>query len=75
MIEITLKNSSKLQIKRAQFVGELVDSNGTKAGGFTTYTFTEAELNALSRAIDVQAIYDMAYPASEQAEQTQSENE
>ena len=57
-VEITLANGSKYLIKRAQFVGEIIDTNGQRTGGFTTFVFEESELNAIAPGLNVQGVYD-----------------
>ena len=58
MVEITLKNGSKLQIYEMNFKGKLLDSNGTEAGGVTVYPFTEADVNKLNAQVPLQALYN-----------------
>ena len=57
-VEITLANGSKYLIKRAQFVGEIIDTNGQRTGGFTTFVFEESELNAIASGLNIQGVYD-----------------
>lgn len=57
MVEITLKNGSKIQIKNLIFQGKIIDSNGTEAGGNTSFVFTESEVNALNSIVNFQQAY------------------
>lgn len=57
MVEITLKNGSKIQIKNLIFQGKIIDSNGTEAGGNTSFVFTESEVNALDKVVNFQQAY------------------
>lgn len=70
-VEITLANGSKYLITRAQFVGEIVDSNGQAAGGFTTFVFNESEVNAIGSVIDMQTTYNSLMSAITPATQTE----
>ncbi|MBR4597323.1 MAG: hypothetical protein IKO42_02870 [Opitutales bacterium] len=69
MVEIILKNGSRLQIKSLQVRGAIVDSNGTPAGGETTYAFIESEVDALNVAVPLQAIYNAVNPPDEPAQE------
>ena len=51
MVEITLKNGSKFQISEMNFKGKLIDSNGAKPGGITTFPFTESDVNKLNAQV------------------------
>ncbi len=57
-IELKLVNGSKFLAKRAQFTGEIIDSNGVPCGGFTTFVFDEGELGTVGGALDIQRAYD-----------------
>ena len=70
MVEIELKNGSKLQIKALIFQGKIIDSNGTEVGGNTNYIFTESEVNALNSIAPIQVMYDAVFP-KETAEETE----
>ena len=70
MIEITLKNGSKLQINKIVVSGKVIDSNGTPAGGSTQYAFSESEIAALNAALPLQKIYDAVFPQT--AEEVES---
>ena len=61
MVEITLKNGSKFQIHTLVFHGKPIDSNGTEAGGNTTYPFTESDVNALNSVVPLQAAYNAVF--------------
>ncbi len=61
MVEITLKNGSKLQIKNLVFQGKIIDSNGAEAGGNTNFVFTESEVNALNAKVPLQAAYNSVF--------------
>lgn len=72
MVEITLKNGSKLQIKNLIFQGKIIDSNGTEAGGNTNFVFTESEVNALNELVPLQQAYNGVFiPQSEDVEPTE----
>lgn len=58
MVELTLKNGSKLQIKSLQVKGAIIDSNGTPIGGETVFVYIESEVDALNAAVPLQQIYD-----------------
>ncbi len=62
MVRITLNNGSFLDIERAAFVGKIVDCNGRACGGVTTYSFSEAEVNALDKVVELQKIFDAVLP-------------
>lgn len=62
MIEIALKNGSKLQINKIVVSGKVIDSNGTEIGGSTQYAFLESEIAALNAALPLQNIYNAAFP-------------
>lgn len=75
MVEITLKNGSKLQIKNLIFQGKIIDSNGTEAGGNTNFVFTESEVNALNNVVPLQAAYDSVFIPVIEEEQPSDEAE
>ena len=70
MVEITLKNGSKFQIKSLVFHGKIIDSNGSEPGGNATYPFTESDIDKLNSIIPLQAAYNAVYLT----EQTTSDN-
>ena len=65
MVEITLKNGSKLQITKIVVNGMIIDSNGTLVGGNTQYAFLECEINDLNSKLPLQSIYDNIFPKEE----------
>lgn len=75
MVQITLKNGSKLQIKNLIFQGKIIDSNGTEAGGNTNFVFTESEVNALNAKVPLQAAYDGVFIPVIEEEQPTNEAE
>ncbi len=62
MVRITLNNGSFLDIERAAFIGKITDCNGRACGGVTTYSFSEAEINALDKTVELQKIFDIVLP-------------
>lgn len=74
MVEITLKNGSKLQINKMVVSGMIIDSNGEAAGGSTQYAFLESEIAALNAALPLQQIYNALFLVDEE-EQTNEESE
>lgn len=67
MVEITLKNGSKVRVSKVQITGELVDSNGSDVGGFTNFVYGESELAAIAQKFSIQGLYDAIFPNSEEA--------
>lgn len=65
MVEIELKNESKLQINKIVVYGMIIDSNGMAAGGNTQYAFLESEINNLNNKLPLQSIYDNLFPKEE----------
>ena len=65
MIEIELKNESKLQINKIVVYGMIIDSNGKPTGGSTQYAFLESEINNLNNKLPLQSIYDNLFPKEE----------
>ena len=65
MVEITLKNGSKFQIKSLVFHGKIIDSNGSEPGGNATYPFTESDIDKLNSIVPLQAAYNAVYPITE----------
>lgn len=68
MVEIILKNGSKLQINKIVVSGKIIDSNGTEVGGSTQYAFLESEIAALNVALPLQQIYDAVFPQATEEE-------
>lgn len=75
MVEIVLKNGSKLQIKNLIFQGKIIDSNGTEAGGNTNFVFTESEVNALNELVPLQQAYNGVFLPVIEEEQASNEAE
>lgn len=69
MVEITLKNGSKLQINKMVVSGMIIDSNGEAAGGSTQYAFLESEIAALNAVLPLQQIYDAVFPQAIEEEE------
>ena len=65
MVEITLKNGSKFQIKSLVFHGKIIDSNGEEPGGNATYPFTESDVDKLNTIVPLQAAYNAVYSATQ----------
>nr|DAQ72562.1 MAG TPA: hypothetical protein [Caudoviricetes sp.] len=68
MVEITLKNGSKVRVSKVQITGELVDSNGSDVGGFTNFIYGESELNAIAQQFSMQGLYDAIFPNVEESQ-------
>lgn len=75
MVQITLKNGSKLEIKNLIFQGKIIDSNGTEAGGNTNFVFTESEVNALNERVPLQQAYNGVFLPVIEEEQPSNEAE
>ena len=74
MVELTLKNGSKLQIKSLRVKGVIIDSNGTPIGGETVFVYIESEVDALNAAVPLQQIYDAITAPENSTESEENEN-
>ena len=75
MVELVLKNGSKLQIKSLQVKGAIIDSNGSPIGGETVFVYIESEVDALNEAVPLQGIYDAITAPANSTESTENETD